>query len=179
MTLGNVKYLDNWSGIYTFVDKKWIAQQELFEIMNLEEKTDIEKRNFNNFWGAQSPYSNWERSWVVKVTNSLINLNKIKWYVESILLHELSDYDDTEDSMLQSEIFVIKKIQNSSTLKPEEKANIIKHHIWFFQSNKTFYEELFTEFKKYYQKNQEKFEEEKKHYDKICKVVEYLEWLNF
>ncbi len=176
MTLGNINYIDDNSGIYSYTDKNQQVQKEIFNIINPEEWS-IEENYFKTFWGAMSPYEKGEKKWSLNITKSLSNLNNIKWYIESILLHELSDYDDNENSMLDSEIFVIDRIKNTTNLTPEEKTKVIEHHLWFFQAVKGYYEKNFDFYKDGYKKNKERYNDDMIHYKKICGVVNYLEFI--
>lgn len=173
MTLWNINHIDDLSGIYSYIDKNWQTQKEIFNIIN-PKKWSIEENYFKTFWGAMSPYEKGEKTWTLNITKSLSNLSNIKWYIESILLHELSDYDNNENSMLDSEIFVVERI-NSTNLTPEEKAKIIEHHLWFFQAVKGYFEKLFDFYTDSYKKNIERYNNDMLHYKKICWVVEYLE----
>lgn len=180
MSLGKISLIENSSWTYSFIDKNWDKKQEIFEIINLKEKTDLEQKYFEDFWGAQSPYEDWKKKeeGKLKITDSLLKLNTVKWYVESILLHELSDYDNNEDSMLESEVFVMDRIHNDDTLSAEEKQVIINYHLWFFQNNKLYFENLFKEWwEKYYKDHKNEYDAVIFHYNKICGVVEYLEWM--
>lgn len=178
-SIGKIEIIDEKNGKFIFNNKDWKAEEQMFKIFELDKTWDeLAKKCFSKFGGAKSPYENWDKTKNLEISDSMADkMNFIRWYVESILLHELMDHDDNKDSMLKSEEYVIKKINNSKDLDESEKHRIINAHLWFFQWNKDFYKELFKKFKEYYKENEEEFLQTKQHYDKICDVVDYLDWI--
>lgn len=174
MSLGKLEITNKHTGIFSFINKIWEEEKHEFVISKTEELSEWEKEAFSKFWGAKSPYTEGKITNTLEITDSVIkHSEKVKWYTETILLHELSDHDDNENSMIEAEKYVINKIQKSEYSK-EEKMNLIKSHLWFFECNKSFYEGLFTTYKERYEQNEKEYEKTKSHYKKICAVVEYL-----
>ena len=81
MILGDIKTIDSKSWTYSFLDINWNKKQEIFEIINLKEQSNLEKKYFAEFWGAMSPYEKWEKIRPLKITDSLLKLNNVTWYI--------------------------------------------------------------------------------------------------
>lgn len=175
---GKIIIQDDIQWIFSFTHPEKWPEEHIFGIFKIDALSETEKESFKEFWAAKSPYIHGEYINTLEVSDSLIqHVDKITGYVESILLHELMDHDDSEDSMLTSEQYVMDKIYFSATLSPQQRMDVVKHHIWFFQWNKAFYEKQFTTYKEYYEDHVDDYKATLTHYEKICAVANYLERL--
>lgn len=178
MTFGKIDIKDDKSSwTFSFINKKWREETHTFNISKIQELDELEKNAFSKFWSAMSPYINGEISKDKKlgIIDSLLNHTKdVKWYLESILLHELIDHDDHKDSMIESEKYVINILQKSKEYTEDEKIALVKSHLWFFEWNKKYFEGLFEKYKEHYKKHIKEYEDTQDHYIQICNVVTYL-----
>ncbi len=98
--------------------------------------------------------------------------------MQTILLHEILDKDDSINSMLNSEKLVIDKINSNEKLSKNEINELIRNHKWFFFNIKRYYENNFRRFQEYYIKNPKEKENALEHYKKILSVYKYLSELS-
>lgn len=174
MTFGTIKLWEELENTWTFSyidDGK--HKEEVFQILHVSGDSIAEK-NFAQFGSAKSPYWDGKRDGDLAITSEVLELsNIVEWYPETILLHELRDHDDSSDSMLNAEKRVVGMITEASDLTEKQKHRLLVAHLGFFTGNKNFYEERLAKYGKKISEKQ--LESEQNHYQKISKVVEYLE----
>ena len=162
---------------YAFTNAEWMIEKHPFTILSLAElfaEDSSVKEHFSKFWTAKSPYHKGKKEWTLEITDTLFrHHNQIKWYVESILLHELTDHDNSETSMLDAEKEVIKKIKESDDLTEEEKQKIIEYHLGFFKWNRSRYQDFLAQYGE--KLDPQRLESNTKHHEKIGEVIKFLE----
>lgn len=164
---------DSWS--IKYYPRGDFSAQEVFLIVNTSELSNLEIELLGEFWSARSPYVQGEKVGNLQVTSSVIEVDKeLPWYLLTILIHELTDHDDSPTSMLDAEKLVIQDIFTSD-ISNTHKNKLVSAHLWFFSWVKKYYEKSFEKYEKYYKNNAERFNNDHEHYSKIVTVVEYLD----
>ena len=187
MTLWTIDIIDETTGKFTFVNKSGWQEDVLFSILKLSDQWELAQKHFAQFGFAKPEFENWKKmkdgQWLVIDEAILNNHNDAPWYAESILLHEMMDFDDHELSMLESEQYVMDQIKQWD-LSEEQKVKLITKHVWFFEGCKNFYEELLwilqeglnkpEENKDNYEKREAAYAKNSHHLKKINWVITYL-----